>query len=63
MKQLEPKKTIVFDLDETLIHCNESTNMPADVILPIVFPTGDVIDVKTYNFIRKNYLKYIKTHI
>jgi hypothetical protein len=33
-------KTIVFDLDETLIHCNESTELPCDVILPIKFPTG-----------------------
>lgn len=37
------QKTIVFDLDETLIHCNESVNVPGDVILPITFPTGDVI--------------------
>jgi len=29
------KKTIVFDLDETLIHCNESTDIPSDIILPI----------------------------
>jgi len=35
---------LVFDLDETLIHCNESTNIPADVILPIRFPTGEVIE-------------------
>lgn len=36
-------KTIIFDLDETLIHCNENANVPGDVILPITFPTGDVI--------------------
>ena len=34
----------MFDLDETLIHCNENTNMPCDVILPIKFPYGDVIE-------------------
>jgi CTD small phosphatase-like protein 2 len=39
------KKTLVFDLDETLIHCNESVNMPSDVVLPIRFPTGEVIEV------------------
>jgi len=33
--------TIVFDLDETLIHCNENIDIPHDVILPIVFPNGD----------------------
>jgi len=38
------KKTIVFDLDETLIHCNENTSMPCDVILPIKFPHGDIIE-------------------
>jgi len=37
------KKTLVFDMDETLIHCNESTDMPADVILPIIFPNGEVV--------------------
>jgi CTD small phosphatase-like protein 2 len=38
------KKTLVFDMDETLIHCNESTDMPADVILPITFPHGEIIE-------------------
>ena len=32
--------TIVLDLDETLIHCNESLNIPHDVSLNIKFPTG-----------------------
>lgn len=34
----------MFDLDETLIHCNESTNVPSDVVLSIQFPTGDIVD-------------------
>jgi len=38
------KKTLVFDMDETLIHCNESLDMPADVILPIIFPNGEVVE-------------------
>lgn len=42
------KKSIIFDLDETLIHCNESTKIPGDVILPIKFPTGELIEVKYY---------------
>ncbi|KAM3135459.1 hypothetical protein pb186bvf_012478 [Paramecium bursaria] len=37
------QKTIVFDLDETLIHCNESVQVAGDVVLPISFPTGDTI--------------------
>ncbi|CAD8181027.1 unnamed protein product [Paramecium pentaurelia] len=36
-------KTIVFDLDETLIHCNESAQIPGDVILPITFPNGETV--------------------
>lgn len=39
------QKTLIFDLDETLIHCNENINIPSDVILPIVFPTGEIIEV------------------
>jgi len=39
------KKTLVFDLDETLIHCNENSNIPSDVVLPIKFPTGEIIEV------------------
>lgn len=38
------KKTLVFDLDETLIHCNESVDLPCDVKLPIRFPHGEVIE-------------------
>jgi CTD small phosphatase-like protein 2 len=37
------KKTIVFDLDETLIHCNESTNKKYDVLLNIEFPGGEKV--------------------
>lgn len=38
------RKTLVFDMDETLIHCNESTDMPSDVILPILFPNGEIVE-------------------
>ena len=41
---LQFDKTIIFDLDETLIHCNESHTMPCDIILNIKFPTGEVVD-------------------
>jgi CTD small phosphatase-like protein 2 len=36
-------KTIVFDLDETLVHCNESVSIPGDAILPITFPNGETV--------------------
>lgn len=39
------KKTLIFDLDETLVHCNESLELPADVVLPITFPNGQKIEV------------------
>jgi len=48
------KKTLIFDLDETLIHCNESSSVVSDVVLPIKFPHGEVIEaginVRPYAF-------------
>lgn len=38
------KKTLVLDLDETLIHCNTSGSENVDIILPIKFPTGEKIE-------------------
>lgn len=35
---------MIFDLDETLIHCNDTLTPPFDVKLPITFPTGEVIE-------------------
>ena len=37
------KKTLIFDLDETLIHCNEDQNTKSDIQIPITFPTGEKI--------------------
>lgn len=43
-KGYENKKTLVFDLDETLVHCCEDLNSSQPtVILPIVFPTGEIV--------------------
>lgn len=39
------KKTLVLDLDETLIHCVTAPGQPADLHLPILFPSGDTIKV------------------
>lgn len=36
-------KTIIFDLDETLIHCNDDPTQPCDIKVPIKFTGGDVI--------------------
>lgn len=39
------KKTVVFDLDETLVHCCDSIEQDnPDVVLPIIFPTGEVVN-------------------
>lgn len=37
------RKTMIFDLDETLVHCCEGSASP-DVVLPITFPTGEVVN-------------------
>ena len=39
------KKSLVLDLDETLIHCNTNGGEKSDVTLLIKFPTGEKIDV------------------
>ena len=40
----ENKKTIIFDLDETLVHCLDDVNAEPDVVLPITFPSGETIN-------------------
>lgn len=37
------KKTLIFDLDETLIHCNEDQTGECDLRVPITFPSGEQI--------------------
>lgn len=39
------KKTIIFDLDETLIHCvDDIAADPPDLVLPVTFPNGEVVE-------------------
>jgi len=39
------RKTAVFDLDETLVHCCDSVEgATPDVVLPITFPSGEVVN-------------------
>ena len=49
IKIYQKKKTLVLDLDETLIHCHECKNSPSDIVLPIQFPTGELIQVYLFN--------------
>lgn len=37
-------KTLIFDLDETLVHCCDDLSQNPDVILPVTFPTGEVVN-------------------
>lgn len=41
----DDKKTMIFDLDETLVHCNDNLQT-SDVVLPVRFPTGELISVR-----------------
>ena len=43
------KKTIIFDLDETLIHCNSNNLKPGDVLLNVLFDNGDNLDVNFFS--------------
>lgn len=40
----ESKKTIIFDLDETLVHCVDDLTSNPDVVLPITFPSGESVN-------------------
>jgi CTD small phosphatase-like protein 2 len=37
------RKTVIFDLDETLIHCNDNPENPCDIKVPIKFTGGDIV--------------------
>lgn len=43
--QLEPKKTLIFDLDETLIHCNKDSFDHCDSRIDVKFPSGEKITI------------------
>ncbi len=45
LKNFKPnKKILIFDLDETLIHCNIKEGSSYDVQIPVKFPSGEMID-------------------
>jgi CTD small phosphatase-like protein 2 len=41
----DERKTIIFDLDETLIHCNLDSTKPTDIVLNVDFPSGERMEV------------------
>lgn len=56
-------KTIIFDLDETLIHCNDDPTQPCDIKVPIKFTGGDVIQAGlTIRPYAKEILKILSQH-
>ena len=45
LPQSDHPKTVIFDLDETLVHCvDDPDNDDPDVILPVTFPTGETVN-------------------
>ena len=50
MKVPHTLKTVVFDLDETLVHCNEDINLKSDFKIPIQLPNGTFFEVTAYNY-------------
>ena len=36
-------KTLILDLDETLVHCDEDLTLPADLKIPIKFTGGEIV--------------------
>lgn len=46
----EGKKLCVWDLDETLIHCDQDTPEAADVQIEVKFPKKSKHVTKIYNF-------------
>lgn len=53
MKNPSIKKTAIFDLDETLVHCvDDPQKQPCQVVLEVKFPNGEVaeagINVRPY---------------
>jgi predicted HAD superfamily phosphohydrolase YqeG len=39
------RKTLILDLDETLVHCNETLDVPHDHKIKILFANGDEVEV------------------
>jgi CTD small phosphatase-like protein 2 len=39
------KKTLILDLDETLVHCNENSDLPCDQTIQIKFTSQEIIEV------------------
>jgi len=44
LKSFLVKKTIIFDLDETLVHCiDDIESNPCDQVINVTFPNGETV--------------------
>lgn len=46
---MKERKTLILDLDETLVHCNETLDVPHDHKIKILFANGDEVEVVTFD--------------
>ncbi len=42
------KQMIIFDLDETLIHCTDGPHQSAEVYLSVPWPDGRILNVNCF---------------
>jgi CTD small phosphatase-like protein 2 len=52
------KKTLLIDIDETLIHCQQDASQPYDIALPVELDSGD--KVVAYVSIRPYAISFLK---
>jgi len=52
------KKTLLIDIDETLIHCQQDAREPYDIALPVELDSGD--KVLAYVSIRPYAIRFLK---
>lgn len=62
-KRNEKFKTLVLDLDETLVHCDEDLSRPHDLKIPIKFTGGEVVQCGvTIRPFAKKFLELMNKH-
>ena len=54
----EKKKTLVIDIDETIIHCEEEPSQPHELVLPIKLENGEYANA--YIAIRPYAISFLK---
>lgn len=57
-RKTKKMKTLVLDLDETLVHCTENLDFPGDIQIPIRFSNGEKVPCSVS--IRPNAINFLK---